>query len=150
MDLIRSIIHELAASFPSRNGCRPNVLLAAAEFLESQLHALGLEVEPAWYSAAGIRARNLIVHQTGRDPDKGLIVVGAHYDTVLGTPGADDNASGVAGVMELARRFASARTSHPLSFVLFPNEEPPFFFGPAMRSRQYASSLRQKDLGSRS
>ena len=146
MDILRTIIQELTLRFPSRNGGHLTALLGAAEYLTSELSALGLDVESVWYSDGGLEVRNIIVHQEGRDPTAPLIVVGAHYDSVLGTPGADDNASGVAGVVELARRFHSVQTHHPLSFVLFPHEEPPFFFTPAMGSRQYASSLRHNNI----
>jgi Zn-dependent M28 family amino/carboxypeptidase len=146
VELLRSVIQELTVRFPSRNAYRPAALLGAAEFLESVLRANALEVDSAWYSDGRQTVRNLIVHQSGRDPTAPHIVVGAHYDTVLGTPGADDNASGVAAVVELARRFAQVSTLHPLTFVLFPHEEPPFFFTSAMGSRHYASALRRSDV----
>jgi Zn-dependent M28 family amino/carboxypeptidase len=144
---LRSIISELTVRFPSRNAYNPAALLGAAEFLAAELHAHDLEVESAPYFDGTSTVRNLVVHKSGSDPTAGVIVVGAHYDTVLGTPGADDNASGVAGVVELARRFAHIPTRHPLSFVLFPHEEPPFFYTSTMGSRQYAASLARANVG---
>jgi Zn-dependent M28 family amino/carboxypeptidase len=141
VDRTRIIVQELTQRFPSRNGLNPPALHGAAEFLESELRSLGLDVHSASYFDGVLDVRNLIVHQEGRDPSSPLIVVGAHYDTVLETPGADDNASGAAGVIELARRFRDIPTEHTLSFVLFPHEEPPFFFTAAMGSRHYAAEL---------
>lgn len=141
MDLVRAIIEQLTVHFPSRNGRNPSALLGAANVLETQLRSLGLAVESMRYSDGALDVRNLAVHHPGTLAGAPHIVVGAHYDTVLGTPGADDNASGVAGVVELARRFAVRPTRHPCSFVLFPHEEPPYFFSSAMGSRRYASAL---------
>ena len=71
----------------------------------------------------------------------GVIVIGAHYDTVPGSPGADDNASAVAGLLELARLCKGDPPRKRLIFVLFVNEEPPCFGSPNMGSMVYAKSL---------
>jgi Zn-dependent M28 family amino/carboxypeptidase len=71
-------------------------------------------------------------------------VVGAHYDTVPGTPGADDNASGVAALLELAQQFGREHLDRTLRFVFFPNEEPPFFPDAGMGSAAYAGKLRNE------
>jgi Zn-dependent M28 family amino/carboxypeptidase len=73
-----------------------------------------------------------------------IIVVGAHYDTAEGAPGADDNGSGVAGVLELARSFAGKRATRTIRFVLFGTEEPPSFPTSAMGSRHYADAARAR------
>jgi len=72
-----------------------------------------------------------------------IVVVGAHYDTVS-TPGADDNASGVAGVLELARLLAGRSLPRTVRFVAFVNEEPPFFWRDTMGSRVYARRCRER------
>ncbi len=145
-DFVHTIIHGLTIDYPSRNAHNLRSLSGAAEFLVTTYQSSGIQVESAWYDDGNGLVRNLIVHRPGRDDGAPLIVVGAHYDTVLGTPGADDNASGVAGVMELARRIADGTTRHPVSFVLFPHEEPPFFLSANMGSRRYAASLRSGDF----
>jgi len=66
---------------------------------------------------------NLWTERPGQDPKSGVIVVGAHYDTVADSPGADDNASGVAAVLELAALFAKTPTPHTLRFLFFDGEE---------------------------
>jgi Zn-dependent M28 family amino/carboxypeptidase len=146
MDLLRTIVRDLSVRFPSRNGCDPPSLHGAAELLESKLKSLEFDVESIWYSDGTSMVRNLVIRHPGSDPAAPAIVVGAHYDTVLETPGADDNASGVAGVVELAMRFKGISTHHPIHFVLFPHEEPPYFFTSAMGSRHYASSLRREKI----
>lgn len=75
-------------------------------------------------------------------PEPGCIVVGAHYDTVPGTPGADDNGSGVAALLELAQQLGQEHLDRTLRFVFFPNEEPPFFPDAGMGSAAYAGKLR--------
>ena len=81
--------------------------------------------------------RNICATLAGASQE--TIVVGAHYDTVFGSPGADDNASGVAGVLELARLLRSTPLEKTIEFVAFANEEPPFFRTSAMGSDQYVA-----------
>ena len=140
-NLVRSVVHELAHRFPSRNAYDPKALGGAAEYLESELRLRDLEVESDWFFDGMSKVRNLIVQIPGLEPEAPRLIIGAHYDTVLGTPGADDNATGVAAVIELAVRFRSIPMRHPLCFVLFAHEEPPYFSTSAMGSRQYASGL---------
>jgi hypothetical protein len=67
-------------------------------------------------------------------PDK-IVIVGAHYDSVVGSPGANDNGTGAAAVLALARAFAGEKTARTLRFVEFVNEEPPFFWWPELNGR---------------
>ena len=98
---------------------------------------------------------NVGVEIEGSDPRE-VVVVGAHYDTFCAagepyTPGADDNASGVAVLLELARRFdesqrsADAAMVRSLRFVAFPNEEPPFFRSAGMGSLVYVQQSQRKN-----
>jgi Zn-dependent M28 family amino/carboxypeptidase len=73
-----------------------------------------------------------------------IVVVGAHYDSVLSCPGANDNASGVAAVLEIARLLAEEKLSRTVRLVAFVNEEPPFFRSDYMGSRVYATRSRQR------
>jgi Zn-dependent M28 family amino/carboxypeptidase len=77
-----------------------------------------------------------------------VIVLGAHYDTVGGSPGANDNGTGLASVLELARRFAGQPQHHTLRFVAFVNEEPPFFQTEEMGSLVYARAARERATAS--
>jgi len=88
------------------------------------------------FESGGRKVRNI---ETG----SGSIVVGAHYDTVPGSPGADDNASGVAVLLELKRILENENL--PIRFIAFANEEPPYFMGPDMGS--WVSAKRSRDEG---
>ncbi|MDA8214996.1 MAG: M28 family peptidase, partial [Nitrospiraceae bacterium] len=74
------------------------------------------------------------------------LVIGAHYDTVTGTPGADDNASGIAGIIELARLTVSKPLQRTVRFVAFTLEEPPIFMTKHMGSYIYAKSLKDEGI----
>lgn len=140
----RKLVEILSKEFPSRSGQRPEQLAKAAAFVEQELLSLGYVVESDVYSADTTPARNLIVEKKGLDTSKACIVLGAHYDTVVGTPGADDNASGIAGLIELARLFKDHPTKRTIRFVAFTHEEPPFFLTPLMGSRHYARRLKNE------
>lgn len=99
----------------------------------------------AWrqtYDARGVPSSNLEIEINGTAEDASIIVVGAHYDSVPGTPGADDNASGVATLIELARALRALRPVQTLRLVAFVNEEPPFFHFGEMGSGIYARAAR--------
>lgn len=139
----RRIVTALASQYPSRHGFNPGVLNESADFIEREFRALGYDVESHFYDGNGARVRNLIVEKTGRSAEKPCIVIGAHYDTVIGTPGADDNASGIAGLVELARLLKSYASTRTIRFVAFPHEEPPYFYTSLMGSRMYVEKLKQ-------
>jgi Zn-dependent M28 family amino/carboxypeptidase len=86
--------------------------------------------------------RNLEISIRGEDRPGEIVLVGAHYDSVPGSPGADDNASGVAGLLEIARMLYGTRMQRPLKLVAFVNEEAPFFYFGEMGSKVYASAAR--------
>jgi Zn-dependent M28 family amino/carboxypeptidase len=140
----RRIVTTLSVDYPSRHGSCPDVLHASADFIEKELNALGYAVGSQYYESHGVRVRNLVVEKKGQDSNRSSIVLGAHYDTVVGTPGADDNATGVAGLIELARQLKDYSNTHTIRMVAFPNEEPPYFYTHLMGSRQYARQLKEK------
>jgi Zn-dependent M28 family amino/carboxypeptidase len=140
----RKIVEVLANNYPSRNGRFPAVLNAASDFIEQEFRDLGYAVESHSYICEGTKVRNLVVEKKGSMPELSYVILGAHYDTVLGTPGADDNATGVAGLIELARLLKDQPAKHTVKFVAFPHEEPPYFYTHLMGSRQYAGELKQK------
>jgi Zn-dependent M28 family amino/carboxypeptidase len=132
---LRRDVQALCAIGP-RNTIEPENLAAAADTVE---RAFGTaSVERQTYEADGIAVANLIVEIRGATRPDEIVVIGAHYDSVYESPGADDNASGVAAMLALARRFAKQRPARTLRFVAFVNEEPPHFQTPTMGSLQYA------------
>jgi peptidase M28-like protein len=98
----------------------------AARYIDAAFAAHGIAAESHWFESDGRKVRNI------QSPGPASIVVGAHYDTVRGSPGANDNASGVAAVIELAGMLAKEKLA--IRFVAFANEESPYF-----RSREMGS-----------
>jgi Zn-dependent M28 family amino/carboxypeptidase len=94
------------------------------------------------YTLGGRVFRNIIVDKPGQSSPEETIIMGAHYDTCF-NPGADDNASGVAGVLELARLLKGEVLKRNVKFIAFTNEEPPFFLTDAMGSRVYAQAAKR-------
>lgn len=135
---------EALCAIGERNTVVPENLAAAADFIERSFTAAGYRVERQSYEVVrdGVRSDNLIVELRGNDE---IVVIGAHYDCVEGTAGADDNASGVAALLALARTFANAKTTRTLRFVAFANEEPPHFQSQDMGSWQYAKRAKDRN-----
>jgi Zn-dependent M28 family amino/carboxypeptidase len=137
-------VTELAGRIGERSYRRPVALAAAATYVETELAALGYEVASQPFAAGGQTFRNLEATRPGRGRADEVVVVGAHYDAVVGTPGADDNASGTAAVLELARLLRDAPLERTVRFVAFVNEEPPFFLTEHMGSRVYARAAARR------
>ena len=120
-------------------------LETVARYLETTLESLGYSVGRQVFTADGKPVRNIdvtIEPPAGRsDPE--VVVVGAHYDSARGTPGANDNATGAAAVLELARLMRDLKgvSGKRIRLVLFVNEEPPYFMTEAMGSLNYARAL---------
>lgn len=132
-----------------RNTRTPAQLERAASYIEASLAAEHYSVQRQQYSWDGHQVRNIEVSISnlapGKQPER-IFIVGAHYDSVPGAPGADDNGSGTAAVIELARLLKGMRlaTGTELKFVFFVNEEPPYFMTEGMGSWRHARDLRQR------
>ena len=140
----------LTGIYPPRNHKNYESVEEAASYIESEFEKLECTVENQYFEVNGHRYRNVIA-SFNSDMKKRLIV-GAHYDVCGDTPGADDNASAVAGLLECARMFDAQQPeiSYRLDFVAYCLEEPPFFRTPDMGSFVHARSLlpvRQEILG---
>ena len=114
----------LAGEIGERHVWRPSALQAAAQYVGAEFSSLGYQVVPQAYHASGVRCENLEVTVKGAAHPSEIIVVGAHYDTVAGSPGADDNASGVAGVIEIARALAQLRLARTVKLAVHQNRAP--------------------------
>jgi Zn-dependent M28 family amino/carboxypeptidase len=139
--------HVAAVASREHNLQRPDALEDAARYIEHALAGFGYAMAAQRYAVAGHEVRNIEVEVPGTTRAAEIIVVGAHYDSVPGAPGGNDNGSGVAAVLELSRLFRAARPARTLRFVLFVNEELPFYRSDAMGSRRYAR--RSKERGER-
>ena len=141
---LRAHVAHLAGTIGERNISRPGSLDSAASYLERQLIALGHRVSRLPYEARGRTFTNLEVTIPGTEAPGEIVVVGSHYDSVEESPGADDNASGTAAVLELARLLVAERPARTIRLVAFANEEPPYFFTDDMGSRRYARAARAR------
>ena len=143
---LRTDVQKLAGEIGERNMDRYPQLLAAADFIEQSFARAGLQPRRDSYELLGRACHNIeteIQGMTASQPSS-VLVIGAHYDSVVGCPGANDNGSGVAALLALARRFVERSTSSTLRFVAFVNEEPPYFLSPQMGSHVYAQRCKER------
>lgn len=127
MHNLRKHIEQLAGEIGERNVFRPQALRQAASYIERQWEQQGYTVERLAYEVSGIRCLNLEITRSGGARKREILLIGAHYDTVVGSPGANDNASGVSALLEISRLFADIEPALTVRFVAFVNEEAPFF-----------------------
>jgi Zn-dependent M28 family amino/carboxypeptidase len=125
------------------NVAHPEALEHAALHIEGRLLALGYRVERQFFQAGGRQVRNIEAVIAPAAANAETLVVGAHYDSYGTAPGANDNGSGTAAVLELARRLADlrGRSALRIRLVLFVNEETPYFQTEQMGSLVYARRL---------
>jgi hypothetical protein len=140
---LKSHVSALAGRIGPRNMIQYIALQEAGHYIEGSLKLLGYQVGSQEYAIEGRTARNLITEIRGGERAGEIVVVGAHYDTVFDSPGADDNASGVAALLELARILKTQHPARTLRLVAFVNEEPPSFQSANMGSWVYAKQARK-------
>jgi hypothetical protein len=166
---LRADVQKLAGEIGERNMWHYTKLNAAADFIEDSFSRAGLHPRRDSYEIRGQACHNIeaeIPGQQGAASAEGtaakaavsssavasakaasqrqIILIGAHYDSVFGSPGANDNGSGVVAMLALARRFAEKTTQHTLRFVAFVNEEPPYFLSDEMGSYIYAGRCKKR------
>lgn len=142
---LRGHVFMLADEIGERNIWLPQKLNAAAVYIEQVWQEQSFAVQRQEYAARSVESANLIIEIPGIAMPDQIIIVGAHYDTVLGSPGANDNGSGVASLLELSRLLAGMKPARTIRLVAFTNEEPPFFLRLDMGSRVYASRSRSRN-----
>lgn len=138
---LRAIVTELADKIGERHLRKPERLEEAALFVEAELAKTGFHPRRQELMVDGVTCRNIEATVKGVELPDELVVVGAHYDSAVGTPGADDNASGVATLLYLAGQSTKSPPRRTLRFVAFVNEEPPYFRTKDMGSVRYAAEL---------
>jgi Zn-dependent M28 family amino/carboxypeptidase len=141
---LRKTVNILAKDIGSRSYLQMDSLRKAAGYIVSELERYGYHVATQSYDYQGNTYKNIIAEIKGDTAPEKILVVGAHYDSVTGTPGADDNASGIAGLLELARQLNNRVFDRTVRFVAFALEEPPVFRSRFMGSYVYAKSLNEK------
>src|SRR5947199_1743971 len=120
---LKAHVQTLAGTIGGRDAVQYQGLRKAGDYIESQLQSSGYKPERQSFSVGGIKFDNLEAERTGADVPQQIVVVGAHYDTAGGLPGANDNGSGVAATLELARSFANEKLGKTIRWVLFDHEE---------------------------
>ena len=141
-DELRADVQKLAGEIGERNMLHYTQLNAAVDFIEDSFSRAGLRPRRDSYERQGQACHNIEAEISGNRPE--IIVIGAHYDSVFSSPGANDNGTGMAATLALARRFASAKPKHALRFVAFVNEEPPYFLSGEMGSLVYARRCKER------
>jgi hypothetical protein len=140
---LQGYVQTLAENIGERNMRRYPALVQAAEFIEQSFSAAGLPPRRDSYDLRNRACHNIEAEVRGASND--IIVIGAHYDSVVGTPGANDNGTGVAAMLALARRVAQRQPEKTLRFVAFVNEEPPYFQTKEMGSLVYAARCKARN-----
>jgi Zn-dependent M28 family amino/carboxypeptidase len=137
-------VRRLAGDIGERNLWRPSALAAAGRYIDGTLGAT-LPVTSQEFAVEHQTVRNIEAEIRGANRADEIIIVGAHYDSVFGCPGANDNATGTAAALEIARWLAGRRPlARTIRIVAFVNEEPPFFRTPNMGSLVYARRARER------
>jgi len=135
-------VQKLAGEIGERNLSHYPRLLEAAQYIETDLNRAGYQVRRDNYEIESKTFSNLEAQLGGASRE--IVLIGAHYDSVFGSPGANDNGSGVAALLALARRFAGTHNSKTVRFVAFVNEEPFYFQSAEMGSFVYAGRCRER------
>ncbi len=131
---------ELGPRVPSR----PLAIRSTIAQIEQFWHEVGLPVRREPFQTLYGPACNLITEIPGRSRRREIVVLGAHYDTVDTTPGADDNASAIAVLLETSRRLAKVFGERTIRFVAFACEEPPYFNLGQMGSQHHARECKRR------
>lgn len=137
-------VDRLAGLIGPRTLAKPKTIQATIGYLEAQWNEMGYSVDHECFDALGDQATNLVVNQNGTSKVDEIVVLGAHYDTVSTTPGADDNASAVAVLLEASRLLCNVKTKRSLRFVAFACEEPPYFNFDSMGSQFHAREAKHR------
>lgn len=144
-DRLRRVVEHLAGTIGPRHLGKPETMTQTREFIEQELARLGWSVRRETYEADGLPVSNLIVERIGKRSPERVLIVGAHYDTIPQTPGADDNASAVAVLLELARMLAQDQFQYTLRMIFFACEEMPYFHQQEMGSQVHSHYCKKQN-----
>lgn len=143
---LKETVQKLSTTEPPRSFSNPESLDQVARYIKSKFSEYGLSPVEQVYQVDKVAYKNVVASYG--PPDAPVLVVGAHYDVFGDLPGADDNASGVAGLIELARLLHTQqpKLNYRIELVAFTLEEPPFFRSFLMGSYVHAKSLYEQDV----
>lgn len=140
---LEGIVYELSEKIGERNLWKYENLKRCADYIKDYLSKAGYEVKTVNYRVYNKECENVYTIKRGKVEK--FIVIGAHYDTVWGSKGADDNASGVAVCLLVSEILRDENLNTGLIFAFFPNEEPPFFKTKLMGSFVFANFLKKEN-----
>ncbi|HBJ38077.1 MAG TPA: peptidase M28, partial [Planctomycetaceae bacterium] len=135
---LRLHVDRLAGLIGPRTLARPKTIVATTGYVSGQWREMGYDVALEHFDAIGDQATNLIIQRPGKKRADDIVLLGAHYDTVPTTPGADDNASAVAVMLEVSRLLRDHQGKRTARYVAFACEEPPYFNVDCMGSQHHA------------
>lgn len=140
-DRLHAHVETLAGKIGERNIWQYCNLQRAVEYIEGTFKQAGLSTRLLPYESVGKQVFNIEAEVPGTEDPSGILIVGAHYDSLIHTCGANDNGSGISALLELARLVNDSKSGKTIRFVAFVNEEPPFFKTSRMGSQVYAKQL---------
>ena len=143
---LKKTVNALSVDIGARGYLHLDSLQKTIDYISSEFKSYGYDVSYQPYEYQDNIYKNIYVEIKGSKTPEKVIIVGAHYDTVSESAGADDNASGIAGLLELSRLLHGRAFDKTIRFVAFTLEEPPLFQSKKMGSYVYAESLRQVDV----
>jgi Zn-dependent M28 family amino/carboxypeptidase len=144
---LRSHVRMLTQTIGERSLTVPGNLDRTAAYLRACFEEIAVPVHLEPYRYGRLTVNNVVAEMTGKGDSSPHYVLGAHYDSVAGTVGADDNASAVAVLLETARRLAAGNLpAVSVTFIAFALEEPPVFGTRFMGSRVYAAAARREGM----
>lgn len=141
---LRTHVHHLAAKIGPRTLAEPETMQATVDYLQSEWQEMPLAVKQEPYEALGQPTKNLLVEVPGNGKPEEIVLLGAHYDTVAGSPGADDNGSAVAVLLEVCRLLRQHSGRRTARYVAFTCEEKPYGDHQAMGSQHHARLARER------
>lgn len=136
---LKTHVETLAGQIGERNYRQKTNLDKAQLYIQQVFLTCGYKPKEQAFIYQGAKYKNVEIELPGLSEPEKILVFGAHYDTVIDSPGANDNGTGVAALLTLCRLFSARRPNCTIRFVAFANEEAPFFSSPGMGSGQYAS-----------
>ena len=142
---LRRHVIALAEGIGERGTYKPDAYIKARDYIADQFRAMGYDPRFQTFTARDIECSNIEVTVPSTAKANDIFVIGAHYDTVQDSPGANDNTSGVAGVLSLARMLKDSHPACTIRLVAFAEEEPPSFQTITMGSMFYAKSCRDRN-----
>ena len=144
MEELQRHVHRLAVDIGERHIGLPAKLHEAGNYIRQMWTEQGYEVTPYTYVAQDVESTNFEISIPGVHNPEEVILIGAHYDSVIGCPAANDNGSGIAALLALSRSMRHIAPAVTVRFVAFVNEEPPFFYWGNMGSMIYARLAKQR------